>query len=73
MGSTVYPPATTTTATVHDGCDYTPGPGGYSQTMIPLGDGREILQMVPVDGRIQYSNRGFAALFGLTGEIRTRP
>jgi hypothetical protein len=34
---------------------YTPGPGGYSQTMIPLGDGREILQMVPVDGRIQYS------------------
>jgi hypothetical protein len=34
---------------------YTPGPGGYSQTMIPLGDGREILQMVPVDGRIQYA------------------
>jgi BNR repeat-like domain len=34
---------------------YTPGPGGYSQTMIPLGDGREILQMVPVDGRMQYS------------------
>jgi hypothetical protein len=23
--------------------------------MIPLGDGREILQMVPVDGRIQYA------------------
>ena len=34
---------------------YTPGPGGYSQTMIPLGDGREILQMTPVDGRIQYA------------------
>ena len=34
---------------------YTPGPGGYSQTMIPLGDGREILQMVPVDGRIEYA------------------
>ncbi|HUA86255.1 MAG TPA: sialidase family protein [Bryobacteraceae bacterium] len=34
---------------------YTPNPSGYSQTMIPLGDGREILQMVPVDGRIQYA------------------
>jgi hypothetical protein len=34
---------------------YTPRPSGYSQTMIPLGDGREILQMVPVDGRIQYA------------------
>ena len=34
---------------------YTPGPGGYSQTMIPLGDGQEILQMVPVDGRIQFA------------------
>lgn len=34
---------------------YTPGPGGYSQTMIPLGDGREILQLVPVDGQLQYA------------------
>jgi hypothetical protein len=34
---------------------YIPGPGGYSQTMIPLGDGREILQLVPVDGRILYA------------------
>ncbi|NJD11819.1 MAG: exo-alpha-sialidase [Gemmatimonadetes bacterium] len=34
---------------------YVPGPGGYSQTMIPLGDGREILQLVPVDGHIRYA------------------
>jgi len=34
---------------------YVPGPGGYSQTMIPLGDGREILQIVPVDGQIRYA------------------
>jgi len=34
---------------------YVPGPGGYSQTMIPLGDGREILQLVPVDGQIRYA------------------
>jgi hypothetical protein len=34
---------------------YVPNPSGYSQTMIPLGDGREILQLVPVDGRIQYA------------------
>jgi hypothetical protein len=34
---------------------YTPNPGGYSQTMIPLGDGREILQFVPVDGKILYA------------------
>jgi hypothetical protein len=34
---------------------YIPNPSGYSQTMIPLGDGREILQLVPVDGRIQYA------------------
>jgi hypothetical protein len=34
---------------------YIPNPNGYSQTMIPLGDGREILQLVPVDGRIQYA------------------
>src|SRR5207247_1593153 len=26
--STTYPPATTTTTTVHDGCNYTPGTGG---------------------------------------------
>jgi hypothetical protein len=34
---------------------YIPNPNGYSQTMMPLGDGREILQFVPVDGRIQYA------------------
>lgn len=34
---------------------YTPGPGGYSQTMLPLGNGREILQLVPVDGGIRYA------------------
>ena len=28
VGSTVYPPATTTTSTVHDGCNYTAGAGG---------------------------------------------
>jgi hypothetical protein len=34
---------------------YVPGPGGYSQAMIALGDGREILQLVPVDGHIRYA------------------
>jgi len=34
---------------------YIPGPSGYSGTMIPLGDGREILQLVPVDGDIRYA------------------
>jgi hypothetical protein len=34
---------------------YVPNPSGYSQTMIPLGDGREILQLVPVDGRLLYA------------------
>lgn len=34
---------------------YIPNPSGYSMTMIPLGDGREILQFVNVDGRIQYA------------------
>ena len=34
---------------------YIPGPSGYSHTMIPLGDGREILQIVPVDGAIRYA------------------
>jgi len=34
---------------------YTPNPGGYSQTMIPLGDGQEILQLVPVDGQLLYA------------------
>jgi len=28
---------------------------GYSQTMIPLGDGREILQLVTVGSRLQYA------------------
>ncbi|MDP6582257.1 MAG: hypothetical protein QF681_16510, partial [Vicinamibacterales bacterium] len=34
---------------------YIPGPSGYSSTMIPLDDGREILQLVPVDGHIRYA------------------
>jgi hypothetical protein len=34
---------------------YLPGPSGYSQTMIPLGDGREILQLVPVDNHLLYA------------------
>jgi len=34
---------------------FIPNPSGYSQTMIPLGDGREILQLCPVDGRMMYS------------------
>jgi hypothetical protein len=34
---------------------YIPGPSGYSHTMIPLGDGREILQIVGVDGQIRYA------------------
>jgi hypothetical protein len=34
---------------------YAPNPSGYSQTMIPLGDGREILQLVPVEGRMLYA------------------
>jgi hypothetical protein len=34
---------------------YIPNPSGYSQMMVPLGDGREILQLCPVDGRMQYA------------------
>ncbi len=34
---------------------YTPGPGGYSRTMIPLGDGQEILAIVPFDGHTRYA------------------
>jgi hypothetical protein len=34
---------------------YIPNPGGYSQTMIALGDGKEIFQFVPVDGQIRYA------------------
>ena len=32
-----------------------PALDGYSQTMIPLGDGREILQLVSVNNRIEYA------------------
>ena len=35
--------------------EYEPGPGGYSQVMVPLGDGREILHVVPVSGEIKYT------------------
>jgi hypothetical protein len=34
---------------------YNPALDGYSQTMIPLGDGREILQLVSVNNRIEYA------------------
>lgn len=34
---------------------YNPDADGYSQTMIPLGDGREILQLVPVANHIEYA------------------
>jgi hypothetical protein len=34
---------------------YNPAADGYSQTMIPLGDGREILQLVSVNNRIAYA------------------
>jgi hypothetical protein len=34
---------------------YNPELDGYSQTMIPLGDGREILQMVTVNNRVAYA------------------
>jgi hypothetical protein len=35
--------------------DYNIDVDGYSQTMIPLGDGREILQLVSVNNRIEYA------------------
>ncbi len=35
--------------------DYNIDVDGYSQTMIPLGDGREILQLVSVNSRIEYA------------------
>ena len=35
--------------------EYTPGPSGYSQVMLPLGDGREILHVIPVNGEIRYT------------------
>ena len=35
--------------------DYNIDRDGYSQTMIPLGDGREILQLVAVNNRIEYA------------------
>ncbi|HEU0095301.1 MAG TPA: hypothetical protein VFQ52_02515 [Rhizomicrobium sp.] len=35
--------------------DYHPAMDGYSQTMIPLGDGQEILQLVSVNNRIYYA------------------
>jgi hypothetical protein len=34
---------------------YIPNPSGYSHTMIPMGDGREILQLCGVDGRMHYA------------------
>ena len=35
--------------------DYDINNDGYSQTMLPLGDGREILQIVTVNGRVEYA------------------
>jgi hypothetical protein len=46
---------------------YNPATDGYSQTMIALGDGREILQLVPVSGRLAY------AKFELPAELPTTP
>jgi len=47
IGSPVYPPATTTTASNHDGCDYTPGAGG---TVDP--------NWANVTGKIAFIDRG---------------
>ena len=47
VGSTTYPPATTTTATVHDGCNYTPGPGGAVDP-----------NWAPVTGKVAFIDRG---------------
>jgi len=46
IGSTIYPPATTTTATVHDGCDFNPGPDGIDHNWDP------------VIGKIAFVDRG---------------
>lgn len=46
---------------------YNPVNDGYSQTMIPLGDGHEILQLVSVNNRIAY------AKFELPGPLPTTP
>jgi hypothetical protein len=35
--------------------DYNVDSDGYSQTMIPLGDGQEILQLVTVNSRVEYA------------------
>jgi len=35
--------------------DYNIDIDGYSQTMLPLGDGREILQLVTVNSRVEYA------------------
>jgi hypothetical protein len=35
--------------------DFNPDTDGYSQTMIPLGDGSEILQLVTVNSRVEYA------------------
>jgi hypothetical protein len=35
--------------------DYNPDMDGYSQTMLPLGDGQEILQLVTVNNRVEYA------------------
>jgi large repetitive protein len=47
VGSAAYPPATTTTATVHDGCDFTPPTGGGS--------------WAAVAGKIAFIDRGGVA------------
>jgi uncharacterized protein (TIGR03382 family) len=36
VGSAIYPPATTVTATVHDGCDFNPGPDGIDHNWDPV-------------------------------------
>jgi hypothetical protein len=49
VGANSYPPATTTTKTVHDGCDYTPGAGGAVDP-----------NWAPVTGKVAFIDRGGA-------------
>ncbi|HYV20594.1 MAG TPA: M36 family metallopeptidase [Verrucomicrobiae bacterium] len=51
VGSSIYPPSTTTTTTIHDGCNYTPGAGGAVDP-----------NWAPVTGRIAFIDRGGAAV-----------
>ena len=50
IGSTTYPPATTALTTIHDGCDYTPGPAGAIDP-----------NWANVTGKIAFIDRGGAS------------